>query len=317
MRRMRTEGRRRALAYTALVLAALFWAGNAVLARAVVHDIRPFALAFWRWVLALLILLPFGAPHLRRGARTIREQWLPLFWLGGLSVGAYNSLLYVAAHTTTAINITLVGSTMPVAIAVLARYLLGQRAARGQLTGFLAAGAGMLVIVARGEWGVLAELAFREGDLLMVAAVLVWGIYSVLLRVWRIAVHPVGFLTVTVVVGVLLLFPLFLWELAAHGHFAWRPVHLPLFAYLAVFPSILAFLFWNNGVAVVGPSQTGMFIYLVPVFTAALAYPLLGEALHPYHAAGGLLILCGLFLATRSAHRTASDPPAVADVRPG
>lgn len=292
--------RPRLLAYAGLVAATFFWAGNAVIARGVADEIGPFALAFWRWAVALAFILPFGLPHLRRAGSVIRADIRPLIWLGTLSVSAYNTLLYFAAHTTTAVNIALVNSTMPIAIAVLAHFVLREQTSRVQALGFAAAAVGMLVIVARGEWRVLAELAFREGDLLMIAAVVVWGVYSVLLRLWRVRLHPVGFLTVTIIVGVALLLPLFAWEVAAQGHFAWRAVHLPMFGYLAIFPSILAFLFWNHAVAVVGPSVTGMFIYLVPVFTAMLAYPLLGESLSGYHAVGGAAILVGLYLATRS-----------------
>ncbi len=297
---MEADNRRKLLAYTGLVLATLFWAGNAVLARAVANDITPFVLSFWRWALALLILLPVGLPYLRGAGGVIRSNRTALFWQGLLSVGAYNTLLYIAAHTTTALNITLVNSTMPVAIAIFASFLLAQRTTGRQVAGFAAAGVGMLIIVARGDWRVLAELTFREGDLVMIVAVLVWGIYSVLLRLWRVDLHPVGFLTVNVAVGVILLFPLFVWDVVTNGHFRPDLIHVPMFAYLAIFPSILAFLFWNRAVDIVGPSTTGMFIYLVPVFTAILGSTLLGETLHAYHAFGGVFILAGLYLATRT-----------------
>jgi drug/metabolite transporter (DMT)-like permease len=166
----------------------------------------------------------------------------------------------------------------------------------------------MLLIVARGEWAVLADLTFHQGDLVMIVAVIVWGVYSVLLRLWRVDLHPIGFLTVTIIIGVVLLFPPFVWEVARYGHFAWEMWHLPMLAYLAIFPSILAFLFWNQAVEIVGPNTTGMFIYLVPVFTAGLASTLLGETLRPYHAVGGLFILAGLFLATRATSPPDGDP---------
>jgi drug/metabolite transporter (DMT)-like permease len=320
---MQQDPRQRLLAYTGLVLTALFWAGNAVLARGVADEIRPIALAFWRWVGALAVLLPFGLAHLRRGASVIRANPRPLVAMGLLSVATFNTLLYLAAHTTTAVNIALVNSMLPVAIALLALAILGQRTTWRQVAGIAAAGAGVLTIVARGDWEVLASLAFRQGDLVMILAVLVWGLYSVLLRLWPIDLHPVGFLTLTVIIGVGLLLPAFVWEVAVYGHFAFRPIHLPLFGYLAIFPSILAFLFWNRAVAVVGPSVTGMFIYLVPVFTAVLASTILRESLYAYHATGGALILVGLYLATRAgivsrpgAH-VGGDPPEPIAAPPG
>ena len=305
---MNPNSRQKMLAYGGLVLATLFWAGNAVLARAVADEIPPFTLAFWRWVFALLVVLPFGLPHLRGGAAIIRANRSALFWHGLLSVGAFNTLLYIAAQTTTAINITLVNSTMPVAIAIFARFLLDQRTTRRQVMGFAAAGVGMLLIVAQGDAAVLTSLTFRRGDLIMIGAVIVWGIYSVLLRLWRVDLHPIGFLTVTIVVGVALLFPFFLWEVATIGHPRLEGYHAPMLIYLAIFPSLLAFLFWNQAVEVVGPSATGMFIYLVPVFTAALASTLLGERLQGYHALGGAFILLGLYLATRNVDSRESAP---------
>jgi drug/metabolite transporter (DMT)-like permease len=294
---------RRLLAFAGLVLTTFFWATNAVIARGVADDIHPFALAFWRWVSALIVILPFGIPHIRRSGNAVRANTLQLGVLGLLSVGAYNTLLYLAARTTTSLNIALVNSTMPIVIAIVALIMLRERTTRTQLAGFAAAAAGMLLIIARGEWQVLSAFAFREGDMLMIAAVIVWGFYSVLLRYWRVQLHPVAFLTVTIAVGVVLLLPAYVWEFLATSSSSTRPRPLmltALFVYLGIFPSILSFLFWNNAVAVVGPAVTGMFIYLVPVFTALLAVPILGESLHAYHALGGALILAGLFLSTRT-----------------
>ena len=291
--------RQRTRAFVGVVLAALFWAANAVIARWLADDVGPFALAFWRWSFALVLLLPFGLPRLRGTLDVLCGQGVRLFWLGLLSVGAYNTLLYIAAHTTTALNITLVNSTMPIAIAVLAHFVLGQRTTAPQALGFTLAAVGMLVIVSRGTLAVFAEFAFRPGDLLMIVAVIVWAVYSVLLRRWRIDLHPLAFLTATMALGVAVLLPFFLWEVAARGHFTWTSIHLATFGYLAIFASILSFLFWNNAVLVLGPNTTGIFIYLVPVFTAGLAYATLGEALNMYHAAGGAMILAGLLLATR------------------
>jgi len=307
----RTLSGERATAYLGLVLTAIFWAGNAVIARAVAHEIGAFTLAFGRWIGALLILLPFAIPHLRRAAPVVRANLAPLFWLGLLGVGTFNTLLYLAAHTTTALNITLVNSTIPVVIAVLGHFVLGHRTTRGQVVGFLLAAAGMLAIVTRGEWGVLAGFAFREGDLVMIVAVIVWGIYSVLLRVWRLEIHPLGFLTLTVIVGVAVLAPPFLWELSIRGGPAFRGEYVAIFAYLAIFPSVLAYLFWNRAVAVVGPGITAMFIYLVPLFTAGLAYAFLDEELRGYHAAGAVLILVGLYLAIRP-----TPPPSLHRIAP-
>ncbi|WP_116301244.1 DMT family transporter [Alkalilimnicola ehrlichii] len=283
-----------------VILTTLFWAGNAVVARSTVGDIPPVALAFWRWAVALAILLPFGIQHVYRARAALRQHWLALLCLSLLSVATFNTLLYIAAQSTTAINITLVNSAMPVSVAIMAWLLLRQPTSAGQAVGIGAAAIGTLIIVSRGDLGVLANLNIHPGDAIMVAAILVWGVYSVLLRRWSIPIHPVGFLTATIAVGTLMLLPVYLLEYALLDGYTLNVAHAPVFLYLAIFPGILAYLFWNHGIAVLGPSRSAMFIYLMPVFAAVLATLFIGERLYAYHAAGGAFILAGLFLATQA-----------------
>lgn len=231
----------------------------------------------------------------------IRARWPALLALAGLSVGAFNTLLYLAAQSTGAINITLVNATIPIVVAVFAWLLLGERVSRIQAFGIAAALAGMLTIVARGDPGVLLAIEINAGDGIMVAAVLVWGGYSVLLRRAAPALPPVALLTVLVAMGLPVILPFYLWELAATGGFRLRAELLPVFLYVGVFPSVLAYLFWNHGVQSIGPTRSAVFIYLLPVFAAVMAVAFLGETLHAYHGVGGLLILVGLYMASRFA----------------
>lgn len=304
MRRLNPHGP--AAASAGLVLTNLFWAGNAVIARAVADTIPPFALSFWRWSLALLIVLPFGLPQLWRNRALIRAHWGRILLLSALSVGGYNTLLYLAAHTTTAVNITLVSATIPVMIALMAWLLLRQRTAPTQLLGIALALSGIVVIVTQGQWSVLAGLDFRLGDLIMVGAVTIWALYSVLLRRHGPTFKPipqVSFMTLTIIGGLPLILVLYLWEMSAGAVFLPTPQTLPPLLAVAVFPGLFAYTLWNHGVAVLGPSRTGMFIYLMPLFTAVLASIFLGERLHGFHAVGGVLILVGLYLASRPPRR--------------
>jgi len=291
------------LAFTGLTLTALFWAGNAVVARAVANDIPAFALSFWRWIIALVLILPFGLPHLRGKAEVVRANWPWLLLLAALSVGGYNTLLYVAAHSTTAINISLVSASIPVLIAALAWLILGERTSPIQSLGIVIALAGVLVIVCGGDWRVLTALDFRAGDLLMVLAVTIWGLYTVLLRQRPLPLHPLGLMTVLIGGGLLVILPFYAWELL-FGTGDWlRPRLLPALAYVGIFPSLLSYLLWNHGVATIGPNRAAIFIYLMPVFTAGLAFAFLDESLRGFHAVGGLLILVGLYLASRLGRR--------------
>jgi drug/metabolite transporter (DMT)-like permease len=287
-------------AYAGLTLTALFWAGNAVLARGVVGDIPPVALSFWRWVLALVVLLPFGLPSLYRQRRILRRHWRRMLLLAALSVGVFNTLLYLAALTTTAVNIALINANLPVVVALLAWLILGMPIRGAQGIGIGLALGGMLVIVTRAAPGNLVDLAFRPGDLIMLAAVLSWSLYTVLMRRDPIPLNPLGFLTAQILFGLPVILPFYLLELALAGGFTPQWHHLPAIGYVAVFAGILAFTFWNYGTRRVGPPRAAMFMYLIPVFAALLAWLLLGERLEAYHAAGGLLILAGLWLATRA-----------------
>jgi drug/metabolite transporter (DMT)-like permease len=295
----RTDLDRPAIAYTGLVLANLFWAGNAVVARLVVGSIPPFALSFWRWALALLIILPFGLPHILRDLPVIRAHWRPILVLGVLSISGYNTLLYIAAQSTTALNLTLVNATVPVMIALMAWLLLRQRVTAIQSAGIGFALTGIVVIVSQGSWDTLAGLDFRPGDLFMIGAVLVWALYSVLLKRHAVPMHPLGLLTLLILGGLPLLLALYLWELATYGGFELTTSTLLPMGYVAFFAAVLAYLFWNHGVATIGPNRAAIFIYLIPVFASGLAYVFLGEELQGFHAVGGLLVLLGLYLASR------------------
>lgn len=294
------SGRTLGLAYTGLVLTPLFWAGNAVVARSVVDTIPPLSLSFWRWCLALLILLPIGLPKVRQQWPIVVQRWRSMLALAAFSVGAFNTLLYLSAKTTTALNITLVNSTIPVMVALLAWILLRDRVRPFQAIGIALALLGMLVVVSRGDVGVFTQLAFQPGDLIMVAAVFCWGLFSVLLRRQAVPLDPLAFLTVQIALGVLVILPFYLADLLfISGGFELAPDKLPPLLYVALFPGLLAYAFWNHGVKTIGPAKAAMFMYLNPVFAAVLAGLFLGERLSVFHFIGGILILLGLLLTTR------------------
>lgn len=289
------------LAYAGLVLTPLFWAGNAVVAKGVVDQIPPMSMSFWRWIIALAILLPFGLPGVLRHKAIIRQHWLSILALATFSVGAFNSLLYLAAMTTSAINIALINATIPIMVALLAWLLLGDRTRPLQALGIALAIVGIATVVARGELAVLTGLQAQAGDLVMVLAVASWGLFSVLLRRQAVPLPPLTFLTVQIATGAMVIFPFYLTDLLfiSGGFEVNRATAVPMM-YFAIFPGILAYGFWNHGVHRIGPSKAAIFMYLTPVFASVLAGVFLGERLGTSHLIGGALILAGLVLATRS-----------------
>lgn len=283
--------------YLLLVLTTLFWAGNFVLARAIHLDLQPFTLAFLRWTLALLIIAPWWLGRAWRLRQVLREH-LPMLTLQGiLGVGCFNTLVYFGVQHTQASNAMLMQSAVPVVILLLAALFLREPASPRQWLGVVLSLSGVLVLVSRGSVEVLAAFDFNQGDLWIFLAMLSWSLYTLGLRWKPAALDGFTFFGFSVLVGVVALFPFMLWEqggtagLELTEPFVWTVI------YMAIFPSILSFLFWNYGVEKLGAATAGLFIHLMPMFGLLLATIFLGERLGWYHLAGVLLIFTGLYIA--------------------
>ncbi|OAN43039.1 hypothetical protein A6A04_10115 [Paramagnetospirillum marisnigri] len=282
-----------------LALTIVFWAGNALVGRATVGQVPPIALSFWRWAIALLIILPFTARDMIRVAPLIRARWQVVTVMAVASVTAYNTLLYLALQTTTAINATLVATSMPVMLLILSRVWLKTPIRLAQGLGIALSLAGVLFIIGRGDPARLMGLGLAAGDLLMLAAVLSWTIYSAMLRRYPLDVPGQTLLAVLIAIGTVFILPLYLWEIASGVTMEVTWTAATAILYTAVFPSLLAYTFWNKGVAALGAAVAGQYTYLMPLFTAVLAVALLGESFHWFHGLGGVMIFGGLWLATR------------------
>lgn len=288
------------LPYLLLTLTALFWAGNMVIGRGIRGDVPPLGLAFWRWTLALLITLPLALPYMRQQWPALRRHWMPVVVLGTLGVGGYNTFAYLALQYTTAINATMLNSLMPVATVLLAWVLLRRPLKRLEALGVGVSVIGVLVIVTQGHLARVAELQLNPGDLWMLVAVIVWGLYTVGLH-WRPnSVDPMLMLAAMMLVGVIVLAPAWAWELSQGRHIALNAGSVSAIAYTAIFPSFLGYVFYNRGVAMVGPSHSALFLNLTPVFATVLSIVFLDELPVFYHGIGIALILAGIWLTTRA-----------------
>lgn len=282
-------------AYLLLTLTVLFWSGNVVIARLLHSDISAIALSCGRWWLATLILMPFVWQHLRKDATVLLKHWRYITLMGLLGVSLFNTLLYQSAQTTTSNNIALIQTTMPAMIILLAIILYREKPGILALTGVTLSISGAVLVVARGQWSVLSGMNFVSGDLLMLLANLVYAFYSVLLRK-RPELHPSAFLGGIFIIGSVLLIPLFAWDLTLHPLPDVNETLIYSLLYVAIFPSIASYLFWNRGVALIGASLAGFFICLMPIFTAILAAVFLDETLLWYHLVGLILIISGFTL---------------------
>lgn len=265
--------------------------------RALHDSVPPVTLAFWRWCIALLILMPWIAGPLRRQWRAIVSNWKVMLLLSLLGVATYNTLNYMALQTTTATNSALINSVCTVLIVVVNYVLFRVHASGLQWAGVVVSLAGTLVIVSRGDPAVLAGLELVRGDVLLMVLALFWALYTACLR-WRPReLDPLGFLGGTIVIGLLVLAPLYVWEALGAEPVTFTPGVTAGIAYTGIFPSVLAYLFWNRGVAEVGANRAGQFLHLIPVFGTLLAVIFLGESLKLFHLSGAALIFVGIYLA--------------------
>lgn len=284
--------------YLLLILTTLFWSGNFVLSRGMHAAIPPLGLSFWRWLVALAILATFGLSHLIAQRKIARRHLWFLVSQGLLGVAGFNTLVYLAMQSTTAINAVLVNSCIPVLIAVCSWLLYRDRLTLRQCLGVVLSLAGVMLIIARGDIRHLLAVDFNRGDILVLAAACCWALYSANLKRYPKELHPFAYQVAIVISGLVILTPLYGWELASGRTFTLNLATTVTILYVAIFASILAFIFWNTAVRTIGANKAGPFIHLMPVFSTILAVVFLGEKLYSYHGWGIALICAGIVMTT-------------------
>lgn len=286
-----------------LTLPPLLWAGNAVVGRLLSGLVPPITLNLLRWVLAFVLLLPWTWWLLRTDS-PLWAAWRRYAVLGLLGVGCYNALQYMALKTSTPLNVTLVAASTPAWMLGIGAIWFGQRIAARQLLGAALSITGVLVVLSRGDWGLLLAVRLVPGDFFILLATAAWALYSWLLT------RPVdppsirgdwaNFLMAQVIFGLVWsgLFAAGEWAAAPQQiHWSW-PVIAAL-AYVALGPAILAYRCWGIGIQRVGPNVAGFFSNLAPLFAAVLSAAFLGELPHLYHGAAFLLIAGGIVVSSR------------------
>jgi len=288
-------------AFLLLALANLFWSGNWIAGRALRDAFDPVTLNFWRWTVAAVVLAPFALPALRGKGALLRRHAGILLLLAFTSVALFQSMVYLGLRSTLAVNAVLLNSSMPLFMLLCSWAIEREHASPRQIAGMLISLAGILVILSRGEPAALLQLELHAGDVWILLAMPVWGIYSVMLKRRPPELGGIAFLFVISVAGVLMLAPL------AALQAELEPPRLPSAAaamavvYMGVAASVLAFICWNRGVAAVGANAAGFTVHLLPAFGTVLAILLLGEAFQTFHAVGIAIILAGVLLATLAA----------------
>lgn len=277
----------------------MFWGSNVVVAGAVIPGVSPGALAFYRWTVALIILLPFGLPHLMRQRDVVLQHWCILVVLALLGVTSFNLFVYVALESTTALNTALVQGCLPASVIVVSWLLhrdgIGALGAVGMVLAF----AGVVVIITDGDPAQLAAIEFRTGDLINVASLWIWGSYVVLLNRRPAELHPLAFLLAIIIIGDAFTLLIYVSGVLGPLTFDLTPARAAAIAYIAIFPSLLAFHLWSQAITMLGPNVAGQFQYLIPIFGMVFAVAFLGDILHFYHVLGILAVLTGVWLASK------------------
>lgn len=283
------------------ILATIIWSGNFIVARGVIHEIPPIALAFLRWACASVIMIPFGWKSIKSQWPDIKENWVHLFWAGLTGISLFNTFVYIAGHFTEAINLALIGTTSsPIFSFILARIFLKEKISSLKLAGLIFCILGVLTILSRGDINNLIHFRFTDGDLWVLLGAFSFSVYNVIARKKPVKLTPVTYLTVTFWIGTLLIFPFAMWELYMHPTgVQWNVSLVFIILYLGAGASVISFFCWNAAIARLGAARASIFGNLIPVFSSLEAVWLLHEKILPTHIAGMALVFTGVFLANK------------------
>lgn len=283
---------------TLAVIAALVWSGNYIVARGFHRDITPVSLAFFRWLTATIVLLPFAYQNFRRQWFLVKSSWTYLVVAALFGVSLFNTFIYVGGHTTSAMNLAIIGTTAaPVFVLAISHFFTREKATGFQIAGTLLCIAGILLLISKGSFTQLRTFQFLPGDLWVLLAALSFAVYTVMVRKKPAEMAPLTFLFSTFLFGTLLLLPAFLIDSKNGLTFEWNLPLVAVFLYLGIGASILSFLCWNTAIQHIGPSRTALFGNLIPVFSTIEAVIFLKEESSIVVIISLLIIFSGLFLA--------------------
>jgi len=287
-------------AYLMLVLATLFWAGNFVVGKiAFIENVPPFSLTFFRWLLVWVILIPFTYKELFKLRIIILDNLLLLLLLGLTSVGLFNSFIYNALNFTQVINASLFNAVIPVAIILFGLLFKLEKTNKYQIFGLIISILGILSIITKLDLSILLTLSFNKGDILMIGAVITWGVYSAFLKKIKFKLSLLTLVHILCTFGLITLIPQFLFEFSQGKTIIINEHLIYSLIYLAIFPSIGSYYCWAGAVSIIGANRAGIFLSLIPLFSTILAMIFFNEKFLFFHFIGSVLIILGLFLSNK------------------
>ena len=287
-------------AYIMLVLATLFWAGNFTIGKfAYTENVPPYSLAFLRWILVWVILIPFTFKEISKIKTEVKNNLSLFFILGFTSVGIFSAFTYNALNYTQVINASLFNTAIPVSIILVCFLLKIEKTNIFQISGLIVSVLGILAIITRLDLNILLTLNFNKGDIYMVIAIISWGIYSAFLKKKTFDISLLSLVHVVCTFGLIILLPAFLFELTQGKTTEVNSNLIFILLYIAIFPSIGSYYCWAGAVAIIGANRAGIFLSLIPLFSTIFAMIFFNEKFLFFHFIGSVLIILGLFLSNK------------------
>ena len=287
-------------AYTMLILATLFWAGNFTIGKfAYTENVPPYSLAFFRWILVWIILLPFTFKEIPKIKTEVKNNLSLFFILGFTSVGIFSAFTYNALNYTQVINASLFNTAIPVSIILVCFLLKIEKTNIFQISGLIVSVLGILAIITRLDLNILLTLNFNKGDIYMIIAIISWGIYSAFLKKKTFDISLLSLVHVVCTFGLIILLPAFLFELAQGKTTELNSNLIFILLYIAIFPCIGSYYCWAGAVSIIGANRAGIFLSLIPLFSTIFAMIFFNEKFLFFHFIGSVLIILGLFLSNK------------------
>jgi len=283
--------------YLMLILCVLFWSANFIIGRYIHTDVEPVQLALFRWSGAAIIIFPLFIKKYKKIIHIIKNHFLIISLLALLGITFFNTILYVGLQDTTATNALLINSFVPILILIFSYFILKINIGLKQFIGILISTVGVLFLILKGDLNTLFELTLNYGDIWVLTSSITWALYSVLVKFRPKELSDIEFFTAIVYIGLF-------WLILAYifmGYSIKEDIVLiknyyPAFMYVALFPSVISYYLWHQGIHKIGANKTGQFTHLMPLFGSIQAYIFLGERLYTYHVFGAILIGFGIYL---------------------
>ncbi|MCB0487798.1 MAG: DMT family transporter [Cyclobacteriaceae bacterium] len=289
------EGGNNRISYLLAFAATIVWSGNFIVARGLNAIYTPITISFLRWLIACIVILPIALPYIKKDFKLLVGQWKLMVLLSFLGVTIFNMLIYKAAHSTTALNLSLFAITAPFYVVILNRIIFKEHLTKRQIVGFLILATGLLTLLSKGDLSVFTTLQLNKGDLLMGAAASVFATYTTLVRKKNPAIGNLSFVSSTFLIGELMLIPFFLTE-----QFLYSPeVNFTLqstlqLLYIGIGPSVISFYLWNKAIVGIGSTKAATIYNTLPIFSAILAAAILKESVLPIQILSSAVIIAGV-----------------------